>query len=143
MDQVRPVDEFQISRQDIVKDLLEEGSVNLFCGSYGDGKSTLVMALGAAIASGQRFLGRATVQRRVLILDKENGLATIQDRMHRMNIADSRCSLRIWGFWGDRRNRQPPGPDAIELLRFARRHKPLLCFDSLIAFAGVDENNAA
>jgi hypothetical protein len=143
MDQVQPVDDFEISTQDLVEDLVEEGSVTLLCGSYGDGKSTLAMAVGAAIASGQRFLGRTTVKRPVLILDRENGLATVKDRMFRLGIADSQCSLRIWGFWGDRRKRQPPGPDAIEILRFVRCHKPVLIFDSLIAFAGCDENDAA
>jgi RecA-family ATPase len=123
-----------------VQDFVVADAVNLWTGESGDGKSTLALALAAAVATGQPFLGRATIQCPVVYLDRENPIAVVKDRLNRLGIRDISDRLKIWGlWWADHR---PPGPDAASLIAYARLNKPLIIFDSLIAFAGCDENSS-
>src|SRR5262249_21880279 len=79
----------------------------------------------------------------VVIIDRENGIDTVKDRMFRLGISDKTCDLRVWGTWGDCQERQPPGPASEVIIRYARKHRPLLMWDSLVSFAGCDENDAS
>jgi hypothetical protein len=125
----------------LVEDLLVEGAVTLWSGESGDGKSTLALAVAAAVARGVPILGRSTITRPVLILDRENPVFTIKDRLLRLAIPDIHDRLQIWGTWWQD-HRTPPGPDNAEIIRFAREAKPFLIWDSLVAFANCDENSS-
>jgi RecA-family ATPase len=47
----------------LVEELIVEKAVTIWTGESGDGKSTLALAMAAAVAQGQTFLGRAVRQR--------------------------------------------------------------------------------
>jgi hypothetical protein len=124
----------------LVDELIVEEAVTMWTGEAGDGKSTVALALAAAVAQGHPFLGRATTQRQVVYLDRENPIAIVKDRLLHLGIPDISDRLKIWGTWWE--GHYPPGPDADALTAYARRHKPLIIFDSLIAFGNCDENSA-
>jgi hypothetical protein len=132
---------YEDSMNYLVEDLLIENAVTMWSGESGDGKSTLALALAAAVATGQPFLGRRTVQRPVLYMDRENPVATIKERLRRLGIPDISDRLKIWGGWWQ--DHYPPGPDAAPILAYAHRAKPLILWDSLIAFANCDENSSS
>ena len=131
---------YEDSMSHLVEGLLIEKAVTMWSGESGDGKSTLVLALAAAVAQGQPFLGRGTVQRPVLYMDRENPIAIIKERLARLGIPDISDRLKIWGSWW--RDHYPPGPDAASVLAFVERMKPLVVWDSLIGFANCDENSS-
>ncbi len=110
---------------------LPEGAIIGLTGDSGSGKSTLATAWARdAIAAG----------RSVLILDRENPRSVVQDRMRRLNLADSPL-LRWAGGWnGD----DAPGPEAAVVISWVRTCpvKPIVIVDSLAAFLGGDENSA-
>ena len=139
MTSIPTVADRQIQTRYLVEGLILQGGITLWSGDYGCGKSTLALAVANAVAQGRPILGRATIQRPVVIIDRENGIDTINDRMSRLGITDTETPLlRIWGMW----HREPPGPNSPEILRFVRDRQPFLIWDSLIAFAGGDENSS-
>jgi energy-coupling factor transporter ATP-binding protein EcfA2 len=142
MDLIPKLANYTINIQYLIEGLVVEGAITLLTGSYGVGKSTVAMAMGGAIARGEAFLGRQTQQRPVLVIDRENGINVVKDRMLRLGIRDDECPMRVWGLWGDLKHREPPGPTSPDLVAYVRRHRPLLIWDSLVAFAKCDENSA-
>jgi hypothetical protein len=124
----------------VVDGLVPEGALTIWTGASGDGKSTLAVAMAAAVAQGHTFLGRAVRQRPVLYIDRENTIATVKDRLLRLGIPDIHGSMKIWGTWWQ--GHEPPGPAEACVIAYARRVKPLIVFDSLIAFARCDENSS-
>jgi hypothetical protein len=124
----------------LVEDLIADGAVTMWTGESGDGKSTLAQALAAAVAQGYPFLGRAVIQRPVLYMDRENPIATVKDRLSRLGIPEIHDKLKIWGMWW--KDHYPPGPGMAPIVAYARRRKPLIIWDSLVAFAGCEENSA-
>jgi hypothetical protein len=124
----------------LVDELIVEGAVTIWTGASGDGKSTLALAMAAAVALGQSFLGRPVRQRPVLYIDRENTIAVVKDRLFRLGIPDIHDRMKIWGTWWQ--GHEPPGPAEACVIAYARRVKPLIVFDSLIAFARCDENSS-
>jgi hypothetical protein len=134
---------YEASMSYLVEELLIENAVTMWSGESGDGKSTLALALAAAVAQGQPFLGRRTIQRLVLYMDRENRVAIINERQMRLGIPreiqeDGR--LKIWGTWWT--DHYPPGPADGSIIAHAQRVKPLIVWDSLVAFADADENSS-
>ena len=140
---IRAVHEYgDANVQCILEGLLYEGTVNLLTGDSGHEKSTLALAIAAAVATGSDFAGRKTSPRNVLILDRENPQWVIRDRIRRLGIEDG-DRLKIWGRWCPE---QPPGPDHPDILNWIRTCEvtPLIFFDSLIGFfGGQSENDSA
>lgn len=122
----------------IIEDLLAASSVTLLSGDSGIGKSTLALQLAGCVAHGTPFLGRGIVRRPVLYIDRENPLFVVQERLQRLRIAET-CDLIIWGQWNDP---QPQGPDADSVLKFCIDERPVVIFDTLIAFHTGDEQSA-
>jgi hypothetical protein len=140
---IRPAHEYGDAKiQSVLDGLLYEGTVNILTGEAGTGKSTLALAIAAAVATGSVFAGRSTSQRPVLIVDRENTLAITIERLNRLGIRDGN-GLIIWGGWCPT---EPPGPESPEILSWVRgcERKPLIIFDSFIAFfGGQSENDSA
>src|SRR5262245_15929886 len=65
---------------DVVEGLLPVGSVNLWAGDSGLGKSALVIQLGICVAAGKPFLGQAVrlSAKKVLLVDFENSRAGLE-----------------------------------------------------------------
>jgi hypothetical protein len=140
---IRPVHEYGDAKiQKVLDGLLYEGTVNVLTGDAGTGKSTLALAIAAAVASGSVFAGRMTSRRPVLVVDRENTLPITIERLNRLGIQDGN-GLLIWGGWCPT---EPAGPERPEILSWIRtcEPKPLIIFDSLIAFfGGQSENDSA
>lgn len=125
----------------LVADFMAERSITMISGESGDGKSMLALALAAAVAQGLPFLGRTTISRPVLYLDREMPLYVVKDRMFTLSIPRLFPRLRVWGGWEPA---EPPGPENPMLLAFARRECPLIIFDPLVRnLNGADENDAS
>lgn len=122
----------------LVRDLLPEGCLVMLSGESGCGKSTLALALADAVAHGKPFLGRPSENRRVLIVDRENNAAIYQERFNRLGIVESEF-LHIWGQWCPD---EPPKPTVDEICAFARAERPLIIFDSLVAFHEGSEQDS-
>lgn len=122
----------------VVESLIPDGAITLLCGDSGVGKSTFALALAGAVAHGQPFLGRASKQRGVLYVDRENPDYIVQSRVRSLGIAETEC-FKVWGMWAEV---QPEGPQSLAIIRFARDHKPLIIFDSLVAFHTGSEQDA-
>jgi energy-coupling factor transporter ATP-binding protein EcfA2 len=116
----------------IVEPELPEGSIVVFTGEAGSGKSTLVTALARqAIAKG----------RHVLVLDRENPRKVVQERLRRLCVIEDE-RLRWWGPWAAR---EVPGLDAQVLKSWVREQEkpPLIVVENLGAFHEGDENDAS
>lgn len=110
---------------------LPVGAIVGLTGDSGSGKSTLATA----------WVRDAIAQEiPVLVLDRENPRPVILDRMARLGLYDGPL-LRWYGGWaGD-----VASPAASEVIDWARacEPRPLIVIDSVIAFLGGDENDAA
>ena len=113
---------------------LPEGAVVALTGDSECGKSSVVTAwVRDAIA----LQGRPA-----LILDRENPLEVVQDRMTRLDFADSPL-LHWFGGWHDA---PVPAPDSRLIVRWVKAQtlKPIVVIDTIVAFMdGADENSAS
>jgi len=116
VEDVPPIWSFEARTSWLIADLLPEAAVTLLTGESGIGKSTFALALAAAVAHGDKFLGKETRQRKVVYLDRENPVAIVKERLHRMGIKPTQ-NLTVWGGWVCS---EPPGPDTPEILRVCR-----------------------
>jgi RecA-family ATPase len=124
----------------LVDVLIAEASVNLLTAQSGHGKSWVAYALAGTISSGTPFLGLPVQQRKALYCDGENPQSMVQERLKHLGISENE-HLRVWGLWC---KENPPAPDDSRLYDFAKRHKPLMIWDSLIEFSnGVNEQSAS
>ena len=122
-----------------VEGVVPRGTVNLWTGEAGCGKSTLVSALGFSVSKGEAFLGRQTVRRPVLILDAENPAMAVLERFRRLGIVTD-DGFRIWGQWT---GEDPPAGGGV-ILEWIQRcdPKPLIVIDSFIRFHPESENDS-
>ena len=125
--------------QYIVAGIIPRGTVTLLTGDPGVGKSYLLFALGIALARGTDFLGRATEQTKVLILDRENPNSLQLERQWKI-AKGAEPSLKVWGQWLPD---PPPMLGDPRLVEIAKVHKPTMIFDSLVRFHEGDENDAS
>jgi predicted ATP-dependent serine protease len=132
------ISELSIEMEWLVDDLIPLEAVVMLSGESGCGKSTLALALASAVAHGERFLGRACKQRHVLIVDKENGPRVYRERFKRLHI-DENEYMHIWGLW---QKPEPKGPSAEEITKLVGEERPLIIFDSLVAFHDGSELDA-
>jgi hypothetical protein len=118
--------------------MIARGSVTLICSESGTGKTWLGYYIAGCVAHGSRALGRAVRRSKVIYLDGENPLYTVKQRLSALGIQETK-DLIVWGGW----NVSPPhGPQSALLVDFARLHKPLIIFDSLIEFHPGSEQSS-
>lgn len=121
-----------------VEDMIARGSITLICSESGVGKTWLGYYIAGCVAHGIPALGRQVKRLKVVYLDGENPLYTIQQRLTALNIQETN-DLIVWGGW----NPWPPeGPQSLPIIEFAHRHKPLIIFDSLIEFHPGSEQSS-
>lgn len=127
------------ARQDwLVKNLIPSKSVILLTGESGSGKSSVALSLARSVATGEPFLGFECSQRKVLLVDKENGLPIYHERLARFDIKES-DNLYFWGHWCEP---EPLGPQSAAIARFVQANSPLVIFDSFISFHPGSEQDA-
>lgn len=125
----------------VVEGLIVAGTVTMISGESGCGKSTLVTAMAGSIARGVPFAGMETKRKPVLILDKENPISIVCDRLKRLSVRDS-MHLNIWGGWVKDEHPRPPF-EIVAAWVEGCDPKPLIIIDSLISFSEGDENKAS
>jgi hypothetical protein len=141
----------------VLEGLLYPRESLLITGPSAIGKSTMVLQLCIAFASGRLFLGRyaTIVPRRVLLIQAENTQRTIRDRLRRMtldftgerqrafeNIFTPRQGIepQLIGSITDGRGNPTPFVDTLRSL-IDQVHADIVLFDPLICYHGADEND--
>lgn len=121
-----------------VEQMIARGSITLICSESGTGKTWLGYYIAGCVAWGVPILGRPVKRSKVLYLDGENPLYAVKQRLFDLGILET-GDLTVWGGW----NLLPPrGPQCPLINEFARRHKPLIIFDSLIEFHPGSEQSS-
>jgi hypothetical protein len=130
----------QIPIRYVLDGVFAKGAISIVVGPSGCGKTTLLTAIAGAVADGKPFAGLNTSQAPVLHLDRENGLAIVQERLSRVRVRTS-SRYKIWGGWA---GNGAPYFDAKILEEFVVESdpKPLIIVDSLVAFHPGNENDA-
>jgi KaiC/GvpD/RAD55 family RecA-like ATPase len=136
---VPPIWEYESTVNYIIEDFLPEGCITLLTGDSGHGKTLFATAIAGAIATGGEFLGRQAVQRRALYLDRENPLSLAKQHLFDLHIGPT-PNLTYWGGWCQA---AANGPASASLHEFARAEKPVMVFDSLVAFHDGNEQDAS
>jgi hypothetical protein len=95
-------------------------------------------AIAGAVARGEPFAGLTVKQGPVLYLDGENPLCVAKQRLWDLGIPET-PELRVWGGWVDP---PAPGPNHALLRQYARDHRPLFIWDSLVQFHDGEEQSA-
>jgi len=139
LDSLPSVWTFDASTEWLVEGLIPSGGLTLITGDSGVGKSTLALALAGAVAHGQRFLDHATVEKPALYVDGENPLSVCRERLDRLGIEQT-TALTVWGGWNDP---SPEGPNNLSVIEWARKHRGLIVYDSLIQFHPGSEQDAS
>jgi archaellum biogenesis ATPase FlaH len=123
-----------------VEGLILKSAITMVTGEPACGKSTWLTAMAHAISLGIRFCGLGTQKSPVLILDRENTLPVVQDRLDRISV-QTNPSLLYWGSWVAER---PCELDSATLLEYVDQQpvKPVIIIDSFNAFHIGDENDA-
>jgi hypothetical protein len=118
---------------------IARGTVTLWTGADGDGKTFMAQSMGVAIATGQEFLGIRCQQTPVLYVDLENPPHVVQARMRMLAEIESIPNLRVWGIWNEH---QPPRLNDATLLQIAKDTRPVVIIDPLRFFHDAKENDS-
>ena len=121
--------------------MIAEGTVVLLSAESGSGKTTLMTVVAHAVSKGIPFAGLATARKPVLMLDKENPLSVVRERLERLGIEDD-DEFRIWGGWCPGEVPAANSPIIADWVK-ACEVKPLLIVDSLVAYLEGSENDSA
>ncbi len=122
----------------LVDRLIPATSLVLLAAPPGSFKTWFALILADAISRGSDFIGRGTLQAKVLYLDRENPLRVIGERRKILHLNEGN-SFKIWGHWlAD----APPEIGDPRLLEIARHDRPLMIFDSFLRFHTAQENSA-
>ena len=121
-----------------VDGMIAEASITLICAESGTGKTWLGYYLAGCVANGLPVVGLGVRRCKVLYLDGENPLYVTKQRLFDLGISDT-PDLIIWGSW----NLSPPvGPENNLIVEFARDHRGVVIYDSLIEFHPGSEQSS-
>lgn len=144
LDRLRVLDVAQMVATDpppipyVVQGVAIERTLTLLSGREGEGKSLLAMAIAAGVAHGEPVAGLGCGQRKVLIIDAENGEYEIHRRVKALGLPSQGVTVvEAEGFH--------LGNDLAELESLIQREQPgLVIFDSFRSlWPGGDENDSA
>jgi hypothetical protein len=121
----------------LIKDMLQEGTINLLTAPPGGFKTWLSTWMGGCVSTGADCLGHETVRTKVLYLDRENPPSVIRERREILKLSGER--FRVWGHWW---KHKPPDIDDPRLMQLARRHRLFIIIDSFVRFHSADENSS-
>ena len=124
----------------IVEGLINEGTVSVFYGKSGCGKTYSILHLAACVALGKPWLGHRTKQGSVLVIDEDNGERRVADRLKEiflgLGVTDAPIKyVSTAGFKLDNKR----DVEEMEQLIEATGAK-LIVFDVMAQFMDGDEN---
>ena len=122
----------------LVDGMIAQGSITMICAESGTGKTWFGYYLAGCVANNVSVLGQAVLGCKVLYLDGENPLYVAKQRLKDLGIQDS-PNLKLWGGWN---MSPPPGPSDPLVIDFAREHRGLIIYDSLIEFHSGSEQSS-
>jgi hypothetical protein len=122
----------------LVEDMIAQGSITLICAESGTGKTWLAYYIAGCVAHGSPILGRPVRRCKALYLDGENPLCLAKQRLRDLGILET-ANLTVWGGWA---SSPPVGPDHPLVIDFARQHRGLIVYDSLIEFHSGSEQSS-
>jgi len=130
-----PVEEIDF----LVDGILAYGTVNMWSGLPGCGKTTIAMKICHCRSTGSRFAGLTVRLGPALYIDFEQSKPIIQEKFARLKIADG-PNFKYWGPWAG----TPPALSSPVLLDYVREcdPKPLIVIDSFVALHPGDENDS-
>jgi hypothetical protein len=119
----------------LVEGLIPRGCLILLSAPPGHFKTSFCLSMGQAIAHGQPFMGRTTVQHPVYYIDKENPLVVSVGLRKRFGIGPHQ-NFHIWPLWAEVEPPTFPSPAYLGL------RDCVVIFDSFVRFLspGADEN---
>jgi archaellum biogenesis ATPase FlaH len=121
----------------LIEPEVPRGALIQVTGKPGCGKSTLVLTWCAQMAEAGN---------EILYLDRDNGIATVQDRIIE-RFGKNFPDLTYWGLWSKDESGEPVEPPypSSELLRewVKQTNNPVIIFDTFAAFSSCDENDNA
>jgi hypothetical protein len=118
--------------------MIAQQSITLICAESGTGKTWLGYYLAGCVAHGKAVLNLPVRRCKVLYLDGENPLYVTRQRLLDLGISPN-PDLTVWGGW----NISPPVPPGDPIvLDFARQHRGLVIYDSLIEFHPGSEQSS-
>jgi hypothetical protein len=129
-----------VEQEWLVDHMIPKSSVTTLTGESGSGKSSVVLALAYAVATGVPFAGRETKQTPVLFVDGENGLYVYTERFKRFDIKPT-PNMKFWGIWNN--DLSPQGPDYQGVIEYAKEFQPVIIYDSLVAFHPGSEQDSS
>jgi hypothetical protein len=138
VNQVPSVWAFESKLDWCIEGMIARGSVTMICAESGTGKTWLAYYLAGCVARGVPVLGHAVKRAKVLYLDGENPVYVVKQRLFDLGVGET-PDLKIWGGW---LRWPPPGPSSPLVINFARRHSPLIIYDSLIEFNPGSEQSS-
>jgi len=113
--------------------LVIEGTMVMFTGLAGHGKTTFITALARDLSDEGRP---------ILFLDRENPIVAVQERFERLRITP-RDNFHVWGVWERETAVNPASPIVTSWISQCNL-KPVIVIDSLISFLdGCNENQSA
>ena len=128
----------------IVDGVISEATVTILAGKYGCGKSWAMLNLAVCVASGKPWLGRATRQGKVLVVDEENGERRMTRRMGyclRGELADATTPVRYISLAGFNLFNTPQDAQILQA-EIENQGAQLVIIDALVdIMAGGDENS--
>ena len=113
-----------------VNEMIAKGSVTLICAESGTGKTWVGYYIAGCVAHGMPVIGHPSPASEVLYCDGENPLYVVKQRLFDLGIRENR-NLIVWGGWNPW---PPPSPNSPIVVDFARKHKGLIIYDSLVEF---------
>jgi archaellum biogenesis ATPase FlaH len=114
----------------LIPNVLPTSSVTMISGDSGCGKTTFVLKLSLALATGNGFLGsRPAPSRKVLYVDRENTVRVIHERFARLKAQRTENFIHFGGHLDTE-----PTLEGLEEWVKRTEPKPLIVVDSMIRF---------
>lgn len=119
----------------VVDRLIPKHSITLLHGKGGIGKTWLSLIIANAVSKGIPFMGLNTQSMPVILVDFENSLSVLTDRVKKTQASEVL-------FWHNTNEIKPPKLDSKEWNQYKGLPKGLLIFDTLRASQSRDENDS-
>ncbi len=129
----------------LVRDLIPAGALVIMAGSFGSYKSSICREIGIALATGEHFAGHSVDEPRpVLYLDRENPISIVGCRVKERGLR-AEDFVKPFYYWSFETEADAglglPRLGSPFLIDWAREHRGLIVFDSMVRFHTQQEKD--